>query len=277
MAQIDAFADLTVNLVIRFQVQGLMLSLVLEVDKQSEEMRIDMLEHGVHVDKVPFREGWDDVERAAVQMLAQFRRDGGETMVGQANVLVTINFEEVATERIDDESTHPELVIVFKVQNVLGVTQRLDELLLGTVKGKLVECRLLVLGQGVVHIKPDGLESAHPQFAVAKHIISADGSEGVETGEGRDGILTDQPHTLEKVVVSPAGRLGRVGSRAGAGRRCRWRYRRRGDGIVGQQLFAPCVFVKVKGRRRCITAAILGGVQSARSSRGAFAPLLRGK
>jgi len=105
-----------------------------------------MLEYSVHVDKVPFREGRDDVEGAAVKMLAQLRRDGGETMIGQANVLVTINFEKVATERIDDESSHPELVIVFKVQDFLGVSQRIDELLLGTVKGKLVECRLLVLG-----------------------------------------------------------------------------------------------------------------------------------
>ena len=123
-----------------------MLALVLEVDEQSKKVRIDMLEYGVHVDKVLFREGWDDVEGAAVQMLAQFRRDGGETMVGQANVLVTINFEKVATERIDDKASHPKFVVVFKVQNFLGVSQRLDELLLGTVKGKLVECRLLVLG-----------------------------------------------------------------------------------------------------------------------------------
>ena len=121
-------------------------ALVLEVNEQSKKVRIDMLEYSVHVDKVPFREGRDDVEGAAVKMLAQLRRDGGETMIGQANVLVTINFEKVATERIDDESSHPELVIVFKVQDFLGVSQRIDELLLGTVKGKLVECRLLVLG-----------------------------------------------------------------------------------------------------------------------------------
>ena len=123
-----------------------MLALILEVDEQSKKVRIDMLEYGVHVDEVAFREGWYDVEGAAVQMLAQFRRDGSEAMVGQANVLVTINFEKVATERIDDKSSHPELVIVFKVQNFLGVSQRLDELLLGTVEGKLVECRLFVLG-----------------------------------------------------------------------------------------------------------------------------------
>lgn len=139
-------------------------------------------------------------------------------------------------------------MIIFKVQYLLRIPKRIRQLFLGTIKGQSVKGGLLILGQGVVHIKSNGLDGTHFELTVAEYVIGADGSEGVEIGKGTD-LTIAKADALEEVVVPSSGGFGVVDSGGGlsfssavdvggGGWRC--------DGTIGKELLAAFVFVKVE-------------------------------
>mmetsp|Transcript_20665 Transcript_20665/g.60043 ORF Transcript_20665/g.60043 Transcript_20665/m.60043 type:complete len:313 (+) Transcript_20665:1483-2421(+) len=257
MTQIDAFPDLTIYLLVRLLVEKVVLSLVLHRDQQREQMRVDQLKERVHVDEMTLGEGGDLVEHSIVQMFAGGGGDGIEAVVRDADVFVTIDLEEVASPGVDDEAADPERMIVLELQNLLRITQCHDQFLLRPVERQLIERRLMILRQRIIHIEPYRLDAVQIQFAIAKDVVRAQRSLGrqiVQLGQsigeshgGEEGVVTpsrgeggvDVRRVQVQVRVDDEGRLIAVG-------RCRFGFGG-GQRTIGEELLRFGVLVDVVG------------------------------
>mmetsp|Transcript_24822 Transcript_24822/g.50414 ORF Transcript_24822/g.50414 Transcript_24822/m.50414 type:complete len:544 (-) Transcript_24822:38-1669(-) len=263
VAQVDALPDLAVDLPVGLFVEELVLTLVLHLDEGGEEVSVDELEECVHVDEVLFGEGGDLVEHAVVQVLASNGGDGLEAMVGETDVLVTVDLEEVAALRVDDQASDPKRVIVFEVQNLLRIPQRVHQFLLRTVERQFVELRLVVLRQRVVHVEPDRLDPAQLQFAIAEHVVGTDGTFRWQVGQGAQ--FAGKADGGQEVVEPSSGGTGLGGGvsvhrrrrRVSVHRHCRVRvsvqrwvlHRQRRQRTVREELLGGLVLVEVvRGR-----------------------------
>ena len=132
-------------------------------------------------------------------------------MIHHPNVLVAINLEEVSTLGINDEPSGPELVVVLEVEDFDGVSKVLDELLLCSVKRKLVKRRLLILSQRIIHVKSDCFDPIHLEFTVAEDVVGTDDAAPgevldrlelcrIKTNIIQQGIESIFPGALPKVI-----------------------------------------------------------------------------
>lgn len=97
-------------------------------------------------------------------------------------------------------------MIIFEIEHFFGISQGFDQFLLGSIKGELVECGLLVLGKCVVHVEANGFEVVESEFAVAEYAGGGDGVMGGEVGDGGEG-------EVEVVEEGRVAGLGRDGGR----------------------------------------------------------------
>mmetsp|Transcript_38927 Transcript_38927/g.93664 ORF Transcript_38927/g.93664 Transcript_38927/m.93664 type:complete len:267 (-) Transcript_38927:379-1179(-) len=199
VAQIYALPNLSVHLLVRLPVQKLVLAKVLKLHERREEVGVDVLEQRVHVHERPFREGRDLVERAGIEVLAHLARYGLKAVVRHPDVLVPIDLEKVPALCVDDEAADPVRVIVLEVEDLRGISQGVHELLLRSVECQLIEFRLVVLREGVVHVESDGANVVEAELAVAEHVIGGDGAMGRQVLQGCEGEV----HFVEEGCESP--------------------------------------------------------------------------
>mmetsp|Transcript_16857 Transcript_16857/g.36555 ORF Transcript_16857/g.36555 Transcript_16857/m.36555 type:complete len:277 (-) Transcript_16857:718-1548(-) len=187
MTQINTLPHLPVNLLIRLPIQHLVLPKVLHLDQRREQMRIHMLKQRIHIHETPLRKRRHLIKRPRIHVLPHGTRNRLKSVIRHPHVLVPIDLQKISALRVDDQPAHPERVIVLEVQHLLGVSQGLDELLLRAVEGELIELRLTVLGEGVIHVESDGADVVEAEFAVAEYVVGGDGTVGGQVGEGGEG------------------------------------------------------------------------------------------
>ena len=94
--------------------------------------------------------------------------------MSQTHVFVAIYFQEVATLGINDESSCPERVVVFPVEDFFGISLDMYEFFFGSIKGQFIESGLFILSESVIHVESNSVNTTQSKFSVTENIIRAD-------------------------------------------------------------------------------------------------------
>mmetsp|Transcript_14534 Transcript_14534/g.31577 ORF Transcript_14534/g.31577 Transcript_14534/m.31577 type:complete len:310 (+) Transcript_14534:899-1828(+) len=194
VAQVNAFPYLAKNLCVRLAIQEFMLSKVFQLDQRCEQVSIDMLKQRVHVDECLLGKRGDLIERARIQVFPHVTRNRLKSMICHSNILVSINLEEVTPLRINNQSTDPVRMIILEIKYFFGITQRVYQFLLGSVKCQLVKLRLAILRESVIHVETNSSKVVKAELTVAKYIVGGNGTIGWQIFQGIEGEV----HFVEK-------------------------------------------------------------------------------
>lgn len=89
-------------------------------------------------------------------------------MHGTFDVLMPVEFDNIALLFIDDQAADEVGMVILDVQERLGVAKLVDELPKGTGGGEGLELLRVVSGEGVIHVEANGLDLRHIEGAVAQ-------------------------------------------------------------------------------------------------------------
>lgn len=145
---------------------------VLEVDQLAEETGVHQREGRVDRREVAPRVRLHLYERLDVDRLPLLAAQFPQSVLSDANVLESVQLDDVASLLVHDTAAPTETLVVLEVPHLLGVPEQSHELLLGAVVGEEVEVKG-VLRQSEVHVEADGLHDLHVQLAGAEEIASA--------------------------------------------------------------------------------------------------------
>mmetsp|Transcript_12614 Transcript_12614/g.33531 ORF Transcript_12614/g.33531 Transcript_12614/m.33531 type:complete len:517 (+) Transcript_12614:544-2094(+) len=165
VAEVDGAADVSIDLGVRLRHR--LRPGVLEVDQLAEETNVDQKELRVDRGVLGRRERRLRLELLRVESLAFVGAELGEAVVGDLDVLVPVQLEQVAPPLVDHQPALVLGVVVHKGRNLLGIAHR-QKLAHGAVVGEDVEGLRDVLGERVVEIEADCLDLLHVQRAVAE-------------------------------------------------------------------------------------------------------------
>mmetsp|Transcript_9815 Transcript_9815/g.23350 ORF Transcript_9815/g.23350 Transcript_9815/m.23350 type:complete len:448 (+) Transcript_9815:556-1899(+) len=171
MAQVDAAADVLVDLIVRLVLQ--LRVLVLVVVHKGHELRVHkrIRERKERVDVSKVAGGKVLVLHLAVRLDALGLVQRPRSMECNLDVHVAVHFDDVATLLVNHQ---PALVhrrvVVRELQNLRRVVHEMDQLLHGAAMGEDLKRLGNVLRQRVVHVEPNRTDTLHVQSSVAENL-----------------------------------------------------------------------------------------------------------